>query len=415
MNVFKWLTNWGGTTGDHSGWQNNSPMVPIVEGTNAYSTDMALQIPTVWACIDLLSHTIASLPCDVFIVDGKGNKNADTKCNLNYILSESPNADMTPYEFFSAMVVNYCLHGNAYALISRWTGDKKGQVKGIYPLSSEQMQIYRDPSNGQLIYRYLDKNDHYQDYKSSDVLHWKCMGNGITGLKKLDFMKISLAESNFAQRTAVSVFNKKGKMSGILTTPKILTDKQKGEIADQFQKMRNDDKIPVLPADMSFQQLSLNPAEQQLLDTRKFSVEEICRWFGVPSALVNSSGGAPGSNIEQVTANFYKSTILPMIISLEQAIMKRVPCVEERYNHAVKFRLSFLNRANDEARSRIAATAVQNGWKTRNEVRVEEGLPPVKDGDTLTAQSNLFPLEQLGQADASQVSQTPITENPTKQ
>ena len=58
---------------------------------------------------------------------------------------------------------------------------------------------------------------------------------------------------------------------------------------------------------MSFQQLSLNPAEQQLLDTRKFSVEEICRWFGVPSALVNSSGGAPGSNIEQVTANFYKS------------------------------------------------------------------------------------------------------------
>lgn len=53
MNVFKWLTNWGGTTGDHSGWQNNSPMVPIVEGTNAYSPDMALQIPTVWACIDL--------------------------------------------------------------------------------------------------------------------------------------------------------------------------------------------------------------------------------------------------------------------------------------------------------------------------------------------------------------------------
>lgn len=415
MNIFRWLTNWGGTTGDHSGWQNNSPMVSIVDGSVPYSPDMALQIPAVWACIDLLSHTIAALPCDVFRFDSKGNKVADKNCNLNYILSESPNADMTPYEFFSTMVMNYCLHGNAYALISRWTGEKKGQVKGIYPLSSEQMQIYRDENSGQLIYRYLDKNNQYQDYKSSDILHWKCMGNGITGLKKLDFMKISLAESNYAQSTAVSVFNKKGKMSGILTTPKVLTDKQKEEVASQFQKMRDEDRIPVLPIDMTFQQLNLNPAEQQLLDTRKFSVEEICRWFGVPSALINSNGGAPGSNIEQVTANFYKATILPMIISLEQAIMKRVPCADEKYNHTVKFRLSFLNRANDESRSRIAATAVQNGWKTRNEVRIEEGLPPVEDGDALTAQSNLFPLSQLGQVDSSQVSQTQLTQEPVKQ
>lgn len=277
------------------------------------------------------------------------------------------------------------------------------------------MQIYRDENSSQLIYRYLDKNNQYQDYKSSDILHWKCMGNGITGLKKLDFMKISLAESNYAQSTAVSVFNKKGKMSGILTTPKVLTDKQKEEVASQFQKMRDEDRIPVLPIDMTFQQLNLNPAEQQLLDTRKFSVEEICRWFGVPSALINSNGGAPGSNIEQVTANFYKATILPMIISLEQAIMKRVPCADEKYNHTVKFRLSFLNRANDESRSRIAATAVQNGWKTRNEVRIEEGLPPVEDGDALTAQSNLFPLSQLGQVDSSQVSQTQLTQEPVKQ
>ena len=269
MNIFRWLTNWGGTTGDHSGWQNNSPMVSIVDGSVPYSPDMALQIPAVWACIDLLSHTIAALPCDVFRFDSKGNKVADKNCNLNYILSESPNADMTPYEFFSTMVMNYCLHGNAYALISRWTGEKKGQVKGIYPLSSEQMQIYRDENSGQLIYRYLDKNNQYQNYKSSDILHWKCMGNGITGLKKLDFMKISLAESNYAQSTAVSVFNKKGKMSGILTTPKVLTDKQKEEVASQFQKMRDEDRIPVLPIDMTFQQLNLNPAEQQLLDTRK--------------------------------------------------------------------------------------------------------------------------------------------------
>lgn len=415
MGIFKWLKSFGGTTSDRVGCQSDTPTLSLAQIEDNYTPDLALQIPTVWACVDLIAHTIASLPCDVYIKDDKGNNVVDKNCNLAYILSESPNGDMTPYEFFTAMVMNYCLHGNAYALISRWTSpEKKGQVKAVYPLAPEQMQVYRE-YNGTLTYRYFDRTNHYVDYKSSDILHWKCMGNGIIGLKKLSFMAVTLAEGTYAQRTALSVFNKKGKMSGVLSVARNVTAQQKKEIAEQFQKMREDDRIPVLPTEVKFQSLALNPAEQQLLSTRQFSVEEICRWFGVPSALVNSNGGAPGSNIEQVTANFYKNTILPMVIGLEQAIMKRVPCTEEKYSHSVKFRLSFLNRANDESRSRIAATAVQNGWKTRNEIRAEEGLPPVADGDTLTAQSNLFPLSQLGQTNTSQVSQQTLTEDPIKQ
>lgn len=415
MNIFRWIWHWGGTTGDASGWQQNAPMVPAVEASKSYDVDLALQIPAVWACVDLLSHTIASLPCDVYFIDADGKKTIDKKCNLDDVLSRSPNADMTPYEFFSAMVTNYCLHGNAYALISRWTGERKGQVKALYPLASSQMQIYRDENTGQLIYRYLDKNEQYTDYKASEILHWKGIGNGIMGLKKLAFMRATLTETNDAQSIAVNLFGRNGKLDGVLSTGGIINDRQKRDIAEQFERMRKNGGIPVLPADMKFTPYSATPAESQLLETRKFCVEEVCRWFGIPSALINSSGGAPGSNIEQVTANFYRSTVLPMLIGLEQAIMKRVPCADERYNHVVKFRLSFLNRANDQARAQIAATAVQNGWKTRNEVREDEGLPPVKDGDTLTAQSNLFPLNQLGTVNASQVSQSPISQEPTKQ
>lgn len=409
MNFFKWIFRSSGPTGDYAGWQNSEPMAPVTTNSKVFSSEKAVQIPVVWACVDLLSRTVASLPIEVF-KDLNGERQLDTKCNLHSILNVSPNFMMTPYELMQTMVMHWCLRGNAYAQIVR-NGD--GSVKALYPLNPDQMNVYMDES-GKITYRYYDKKNHYVDYKTEDVLHWKCMGNGIKGLSKLEFMSSSLTENAAAQESANDVFTSKGRLKGILSTPNLLNPKQKDEIEVQFKNMAQGG-IPVLPASMTFQQLSLSPAETQLLETRKFSVEEICRWFGVPSALVNSDGGAPGSNLEQVTANFYKGTILPMCISLEQAIMKRVPSTAEKYDHSIRFKLSFLNRASDKDRSSINAQAVQNGWKTRNEVRREEGLPPVKDGDALTAQNNLQPLAMLGSANASQTPQTPLSTREQRQ
>lgn len=411
MAFWKWFSGWFSASGDHAGWQDNFPQMPAIENAKNYPPDSALQLPVIWACVDLLARTMASLPLDVYIEDRFGTRERDDKCNLAYILQQSPNYGMTPYEFIHTMTMHWALRGNAYALIVRKT-DKT--VKALYPLNPDQMRVYLD-DDGSLIYHYYNKKNEYVDYKPEQILHWKSMGNGVIGLAKLDFMKASVTESALAQTTAVDIFGKKGRLDGILTSESKLDNTQKIEIAKQFQRMRAGEGIPVLPASMQFIQLNQTAAEAQLLETRKFSVEEICRWFGVPSALVNSDGGAPGSNLEQVTANFYKQTILPMCTSLEQAIMKRLPCPDERVNHQVRFRLTFLNRASDQVRSQINAQAVQNGWKTRNEVRIEEGMAPLPDGDALTAQSNLQPLDMLGTANASQVSQTPITEDPVRQ
>lgn len=411
MAFWKWFSGWFSASGDHAGWQDNFPQMPAIENAKNYPPDSALQLPVIWACVDLLARTMASLPLDVYIEDRFGTRERDDKCNLAYILQQSPNYGMTPYEFIHTMTMHWALRGNAYALIVRKT-DKT--VKALYPLNPDQMRVYLD-DDGSLIYHYYNKKNEYVDYKPEQILHWKSMGNGVIGLAKLDFMKASVTESALAQTTAVDIFGKKGRLDGILTSESKLDNTQKIEIAKQFQRMRAGEGIPVLPASMQFIQLNQTAAEAQLLETRKFSVEEICRWFGVPSALVNSDGGAPGSNLEQVTANFYKQTILPMCTSLEQAIMKRLPCPDERVNHQVRFRLTFLNRASDQVRSQINAQAVQNGWKTRNEVRIEEGMAPLPDGDALTAQSNLQPLDMLGTANASQVSQTPISEDPVRQ
>jgi len=409
MNFFKWIFRSSGPTGDHAGWQNSEPMVSVTPNAQPFTTEKAVQIPVVWACVDLLSRTVASLPIEVFKVT-EDSKKLDLKSNLHSILAVSPNYVMTPYEFIQTMVMFWCLRGNAYAQIVR---NSEGNVTALYPLNPDQMNVFQS-QNGILTYRYYTKKDTYVDYKAEDILHWKCMGNGVMGLSKLEYMASSLTENAAAQAQANDTFSTKGKIKGYLTAQNILSPKQRDDIKEEFQTMAQGG-IPVLTANLDFKQLALSPAETQLLETRRFSVEEICRWFGVPSALVNSDGGAPGSNLELVTANFYKSTILPMCISLEQAIMKRVPGTNERYDHQIQFKLSFLNRASDKDRSGINAQAVQNGWKTRNEVRREEGLPPVKDGDTLTAQNNLQPLNMLGSSNASQTPQKPLSTRATAQ
>ena len=412
MGLLRWVGAVFSGMGDRAGVQYTKPITGPIHSARTLSPDAAVQTAAVWACVDLLSRTMASLPCDVYTVEPDGTRHPDLACNLHYLLTVSPNAVMTPFEFWQTLTMHWALRGNAYALIKR---NPDGTARSLTPLNSDQMVV--DTTDGKLLYYYTNQYNKPVKYKPADIMHWKCMGNGIVGLSKLEYMRASVYEGVTAQDNAIDMYAGKGRIQGILTSQAQLNTKQQQEIARQFALMKTQGGIPVLPAQLAFQQLSLTPADTQLLQTRQFNLDEICRWFGVPSALINGAGGAAGSNIEQVTANFYKSTILPMCISAEQALMKRVACISERRTHEVRFRLSFLNKAADKDRYAMNAQAVQNGWKTRNEVRLDEGLPPLQDvnADALTVQNNLTTIEKLGENDPSQTPQTPLTQEPIQQ
>lgn len=148
---------------------------------------------------------------------------------------------------------------------------------------------------------------------------------------------------------------------------------------------------------MKYEQLSLSPEDQQLLESRQFTVEEIARWFGVPSVLINQSNvTAWGTGIDALIEGFYKLTIRPLLVSIEQALTKRVLTPAQRAVLSVEFSLEGLLRSSLKDRAEIYSKLVQNGLKTRNECRQLENDPPVQGGDELTAQTNLAPLSKLG-------------------
>jgi HK97 family phage portal protein len=164
----------------------------------------------------------------------------------------------------------------------------------------------------------------------------------------------------------------------------------------------NTGRLFLLEANMKYQQLSLSPEDQELLESRKFGVEEICRWFDVPPVLIHHSNVTTwGSGIEQIVDGFYKFTVRPILVSIEQAVRKRVMTPGQRARMSCEFSLDALLRASLKDRMEIYAKAVQNGIKNRNECRQLENDPPYTGGDVFTAQSNLAPIDMLGKVKPS--------------
>jgi len=396
MSFFSRISGWfgrSGAIGEAVGVQNPVPGTSLVPDVGNVGVDGALQISTVWACIDRRATTIASLPFFAY-EQAKGQKILARTSRLYSLLHESPNSRMTPFEFWRALVMNHDLRGNGYARIDR---DKAGEALALWPMPTDQVEA-RVLDDGSMVYHYQIGAD-VAVLAAENVLVIKNLGNGTTGLAKLEFMRGTTDEAAKAQVAASKLFGSGGKPTGILMLDTVLTKEQRQKVLDNFKGLAegSTSRLQVLEANMKYQQLSMTPEDQELLETRKFTVEEICRWFDVPPVMVHHSNvTAWGSGIEQIVDGFYKLTIRPMLVNIEQATRKRVMTPKQRASMSIEFSLDALLRGSLKDRMEIYAKAVQNGIYDRNEARQLENLPPRDGAGVLTAQSNLLPLAKLG-------------------
>jgi len=400
MGLLATLKSWwgrGGALAETTGTQYGAPGVALVEDARAIGVDAALQLSTVWACIERRANIVASLPLFVYLNTGAGHKTLARSDRLYQLLHDSPNSRMTPFEFWRAMMMNHDLRGNAYARVDR---DARGEALALWPMPADQVEpIVLD--DGSMVYTYTIGND-VAVLAAESVLHLKNLGNGTVGLAKLEFMRATTDEATKAQSSASKVFGSGGKPTGILMLDRVLKPEQRAALTTRFAEMASGStaRLFVLEADMKYEQLSMSPEDQQLLETRQFTVEELCRWYDVPPVLVHHSNVTTwGSGVEQIVEGFYKLTVRPLLVNLEQAVRKRVMTPGQRASMVVEFHLDALLRASAKDRAELYAKYVQNGLKTRNECRQLENDPPDPSAlaSQLTVQSNLVPLQMLGQ------------------
>lgn len=399
MNVFQRAIGFftGNATSQHTGSQDSTPAVSAYEDNPIIGVDGALQVSTVWACVTLIVETISSLPMGVFRGSSGGERETMKGELLYRVLHDSPNRRQTSQEFWEQMLLNFVLRGNAYARIDRAAN---GEVISMWPLSADQVEVIA-ADDGSLIYVYYYENEGIV-YQERDILHIRGMGNGIIGLSPLDYMRSSVNLAVNAQDHTSATFKKDGRRPGILMTDTVLTDVQREAVRRNFGDIvtGGGKQLHILEAQFKFEPLGMTPADIQLLESRQFAVQDLARWFGVPSVLINDMAQSTslGSSTAQIVDGFYRLKLRPQLERIEQAIRKQVLTPRQRAEDiVVEFNMDALLRASLKDRMEIYAKGVQNGIYNRNEPRARENLEPYDGGEIYTAQVNLVPVSMLGQ------------------
>ena len=357
--------------------------------------ETALQLSTVFACVRLLAETVAGLSLNFFKVSPDGTRVLATDYSLFRLLSFKPNRYQTRVEFWETIIFQLAFRGNAYCAIER---NGTGEIISLMPLMTAQVNPVLQ-NDGSVIYEYSTTKG-VAVFAEESIWHLKLFGNGITGLSPLDHARNSLGIAISAEDRVNVLANSGFKPSGVLMIDKILKKEQRDQIREAFKDLADggDDTLRVLEAGMTYQQVSMNPKDVQLLESRKFQTEDIARFFGVPSVLINDTSGSTvwGSGISEIIRGFYKLGLRPYLERIECSLSVRLINIKDRMTIVPEWDFDMLLRGAEKERYEGYNVAVRSGVMTPNECRKLEGLSPDKNGGKLYIDRQLIFIENGG-------------------
>lgn len=350
----------------------------------------AFGIPAFYAAVNVLSQTIASLPCKVFRRLPNGGRVAEINHALYSVLHDLANPEMTAYDWRSVSVSHLAAWGNAYSEIER---DSSNRVIGLWPMRPDRMSVSRR-ADGALVYEYTSPGtskvfEFVRSPRSIDpspILHLRGLsGDGIVGYAPLRVMRESLGLTIAAEAFGAQFFGAGASPSIAVKLPGKVKPDAMARLRASFERIYGGldraHRIALLEEGMSIDKIGIPPNDAQFLETRRFQIEEIARIFRIPPHLLQDLSRATFSNIEHQAISFVTMTLLPWLVSLEQAYARDLLSVKGFASHEVRFLVDGLLRGDTAGRYQAYATGRQWGWLSVNEIRGLENLNPVDGGD----------------------------------
>ncbi len=356
----------------------------------------AMQTTAVYACVRILAETIASLPLHTYMNTGSGKEKARGH-PIYYLLSDSPNPEMTSFVFRETLMGHLLLWGNSYSQIIR---NGHGKVVALYPLLPDKMKVGRS-ENGEIYYLYTSEGKEYL-LRNTEVLHIPGLGfDGLIGYSPIAMAKNAIGMALATEEYGAKFFANGANPGGVLEHPGVVKDPHR--IRDSwnqvYQGTSNAHRVAVLEEGMKFSPIGIPPEQAQFLETRKYQTEEICRIFRVPPHLVGDLERATFSNIEHQSISFVVHTIRPWLVRIEQSINKALFTEKEKEKYFVSFLVEGLLRGDYESRMRGYSIGIQNGFMSPNDVRSLENMnpiPPEEGGNTYMVNGNMLKLKDVG-------------------
>lgn len=369
---------------------------------NLTSEQTVLRLSAVWSCVKLLSETISTLPVNVYERLPSGGRRLATDHPLYPLVHRQPNADMTAQTFWQAYVASMLLGGDAIAeKITRNNGTPIALdlvPRGTYTRLPD--------ANGNPVWRLQRRDGSTRDLGPEQVFQTLAFTlDGKCGLSPIAYGASVFLSATSADLAANSTFRRGLLPTIAFTMAQIMKKEQRGEFRENFARdmagAMNAGKPVVLEGGMTAAPLGINPVDAQLLESRAWSVEEICRWFGVPPHMIGHMAKSTswGTGIEQQMIGFLTFSLTPWLRRIEQSATRSLFLPAERDRFYAEFEVTGLLRADSAARASYLSQMVQNGLMSRDEARAYDNREPMGgNAAELTVQSNLVPIDKLGEA-----------------
>lgn len=397
------LTRWlppalrGATTSPWKPWDDAwyQNVAEIGTATGIPVTPMvALQVAAVFACVKVISETVASLPCLIYRRRSDGGKERASGHPLYSLLHDSPNDWMTAFEFFEDMTGHIALHGKGFAEI---LPGPRGAVDRLIPLRPEWVQVDQLETR-RLVYTVKEPKRLERILTQDQVLHVRGRAlDFVNGMAVHAKARDAIALARAIDLYAAKFFANDATVGLLLEHPGRLSPQAQKRLQDElvtWMGLRGAHRPRVLEEGMKVNRLQGTPAKDaQLTEAQQEAVIPICQYFRMPPHKIQWLLRATFSNIEQQGIEFATDTILPWARRWEQRISASLISAPETY--FAEFLLTGLLRGDSAARASFYSQLFNIGAITQNEIRGAENLNPVPEGDRLFVQGALVPTDRV--------------------
>ncbi len=379
-----------------NGWYDTSLGTSSNSGI-AISENAALGCVPYWACVRLLSETLASLPLIVYRRLERGKERA-TDHPLYRLLHDEPNSEMDSFSFLETLMSHLVTTGNAYAFID-W--EDYTTVKALWVMNPSKITVTR---NGKEIeYQYQSDTQRVKlPYYS--VWHIPGLGyDGLIGYSPITQIREAVGLAMATEKMGATLFGNGLTMGGILEHPQTMSEdaqkRLKKSIEESHEGVDKAHRLLILEEGMKYEKNSIPPEDAQFLETRKFQRNEIASFFHIPPHMIGDLERATFSNIEQQSLEFVTYTMRPWLVRWERSINRKLLLPSEKGECFAEFLIDGLLRGDSAARASYYREMYYLGAMSPNDIREKENMNPIDDpaGDSYFAQQNMIPLGQVNQ------------------
>jgi HK97 family phage portal protein len=377
--------------------------IPVQTAGITLTMDGAMQLSVVWACMDAITKGIAVSPWGIYVED-KTNRTKQYEDPLDHLLNTRPNPEMTAIAWREAMLYQTLSWGNGYSEIEF---TNSGKVKSLWPLFSDRCiprRLYNgDGSPGELVYDYYNFTGGWTTLPAWKVYHVRGPSlNGFMGENMVARAAKAIGLAVAAERFAASYFANGTVLGTVLKYPKTLTDVAHKRLKEDWEeKHQGPDRAHkpfILEGGMEIDSLGDDPAQAQLIETRKFSLEEICRFFGVPPHKVQHLERATFNNIEHLGLEFVRDALTPWAVRMEQeADYKLLP--QKSPWRCTKLDMEWLSHGDAKSRADAYKVYREMGIYSANDILQREGRNTIgPEGDVRIVPLNMTTIEGVEQS-----------------